>query len=150
MFRKSHAEEFVEKLGTIKTYKTYKEKTKYKSHKIKQLESIMTLHHFQHRADGGSTSAENGAIINELAHRYMHSLPRNQEEIINDYIREWKKRNFGKCEIMIVDDIEKCDFEIDLAEVELEKELIIKPFNRAKNKRETKKAYEEYLDELGG
>lgn len=150
MFRKSHAEEFVEKLGTIKTYKRFKQEKRYTGKKAKRLEQTMTLHHLQHCSEKGSTSVENGAIINELAHRYMHSLPRNQEEIINDYIREWKKRNFGKCEIMIVDDIEKCDFEIDFAEVELEKELIIKPFNRAKNKRETKKAYEEYLDELGG
>ena len=51
MFRKSHAEEFIEKLGNIKTYKLYKQGTKYKSHKIQQLESIMTLHHLQHKAD---------------------------------------------------------------------------------------------------
>ena len=50
----------------------------------------MNYHHLEHRADGGQTTLENGAVISELAHRYIHSLPRNQEEIINDHIRKWK------------------------------------------------------------
>ena len=149
MFRKSHAEEFIEKLGTIKTYKEYKRETKYKSKKIKQIESIMTLHHLQHRSDGGSTTIENGAIINELAHRYIHSLPRNQEEIINDYIRAWKKQNYGKCTVDVVEELPEPEFEIDLAELDVQdKDLIIKPFSRAKVKRETRKAIDEYYQEL--
>lgn len=149
MFRKSHAEEFIEKLGTIKTYKRYKEETRYKSKKIKQFESLMTLHHLRHRSEGGDTSVENGAIINELAHRYIHSLPRNQEEIINDYIREWKKQNYGKCTVDIVEELPEPEFEIDLVEIDVkEKDLIIKPFSRAKVKRETRQAIDEYYQEL--
>lgn len=149
MFRKSNAEEFIEKIGSIKTYKQYKRETRYKSKKIKQFESIMTLHHLQHRSEGGSTSVENGAIINELAHRYIHSLPRNQEEIINDYIRAWKRQNYGKCTVDIVEELPEEEFEIDLAELDVgEKDLIIKPFNRAKIKRETRKAIDEYYQDL--
>ena len=91
---------------------------------------------------------ENAAIINELAHRYMHSLPRNQEEIINDYIREWKRLHYQKCDL-VIEEISEPDFQIDLAEIEVTDKIRIEPFNRAKNKRETRKAYEEYLDELG-
>lgn len=149
MFRKSHAEEFIEKLGSIKTYKEYKKETKYKSKKIKQFESLMTLHHLRHRSEGGDTSVENGAIINELAHRYIHSLPRNQEEIINDYIRAWKKQNYGKCTVDIAEELPESGFEVDLAEIDVkEKDLIIKPFSRAKAKRETQKAIDEYYQGL--
>ena len=88
----------------------------------------------------------NGAIINELAHRYMHSLPRSQEEVINDYIREWKKRYYEKCEIELAENLNE-DFEIDLAELELvPPKLEVKKFNRAKTKRETKELIQEYYE----
>lgn len=95
--------------------------------------------------NGGKTTIQNGVIINILAHRYIHSLPREQEEIINDYLREWKKQNYSKCEISFVNEIET-DFEIDLAELEVEEE--IKKFNRAKIKQETKERIDEYYQEL--
>lgn len=148
MFKKSQAERFIEKLGSIKTYKQYKKETRYKSRKIKQFEEIMTLHHLRHKSEGGDTSVENGAIINELAHRYIHSLPRNQEEIINDYIRAWKKQRYGKCEIELTDDIPETEFEVDISEIEIKKELIVKRFNRAKVKRETRKFIDEYYQGL--
>ena len=50
----------------------------------------MNYHHLEHRADGCGTTIENGAVVNELEHRYIHSLPRNHEEIINNHIRQWK------------------------------------------------------------
>lgn len=106
----------------------------------------MTLHHLQHRSESGSTSAENGAIINELAHRYMHSLPRNQEEIINNYIREWKKQHYDKCQVQI-DEFPEPDFEINISEIEIDDNIKIKPLTRAQIKVQTRKAYEEYLNE---
>lgn len=33
---------------------------------------------------------ENGANVEEIAHQYIHSLPRDQEEIINNMIRQFK------------------------------------------------------------
>lgn len=41
--------------------------------------------------NGGDTSIENCTNINRLAHDYLHSLPREQEEVINDMLREHKK-----------------------------------------------------------
>ena len=51
MFKKSHAEQFVEKLGTIKTYKRFKGEHHFTGKQIKHLEAIMTLHHLQHRSE---------------------------------------------------------------------------------------------------
>lgn len=56
MFKKSHAEEFVEKLGTIKTYKKFKEEKRYSPKQIKQLENFMTLHHLKHRSERWSNN----------------------------------------------------------------------------------------------
>lgn len=145
MFKKSHAEEFVEKLGKITTYKKFKEQKHYTAKDVKRLEAVMTLHHLKHRSEGGETSARNGAIINELAHRYMHSLPRSQEEIINDYIREWKKRYYEQCEVELVDDLEE-PIEIDMSEFYVGKQLKVRKFERAKAKQETKELIDEYYD----
>lgn len=81
-----------------------------------------------------------------MAHRYIHSLPRNQEEIINDYIREWKKQNYAKCEMQI-EELPEPEFEINLSEIEIKDKLKIKPLTRAQLKVQTRKAYEEYLNE---
>lgn len=40
--------------------------------------------------NGGGTNIENGAILSELAHRYIHSLSREDEELINNMIRQYK------------------------------------------------------------
>ena len=145
MFKKSHAEEFIEKLGTIKTYKQFKKEKRYSSKKIKQLEQIKTLHHLQHKSENGRTCVENGAIINELAHRYIHSLPRNQEEIINNVISEWKKRNYIGCELEFIEDWEK-PYTLDFVELVVSEDGI-RPYNRAKEKEKTRKKIKEYYDE---
>ena len=159
MFKKARVEEQIEKLRTIKTYKTFLKETRYTGKKIHQLENNMTFHHLKHASEGGGTSVENGAIVNELAHRYLHSLPRNEEEIINDMIREYKLTggvlvpteegmevqqpiqidldfNMEDCITIPVYDNTKEDYEKR------------KKFNRAKVKRETQKFIEEELDYL--
>lgn len=135
MFKKSHAEEYVEKLGTIKTYKIYKTEKRYTPKQVKCLEQRMTLHHLKHKSEGGRATIQNGAIINELAHRYLHSLPRSQEEIINDYIREWKRLNYDKCQIELVEDIEK-PYDVEMAEMEVDQEIHFKKLTKKEKKRE--------------
>lgn len=119
MFKKSGAEKYIEKLGHIKTYKQFKEERKYTSKKTKALENLMTLHHLLHKSEGGKASIENGAIISALAHQYMHSLPRNQEEVINDFIREYKRRiDKRELEVEFTDDLE-APVEISYAEISI-------------------------------
>ena len=90
MFEKSKAEEYISTLPYIKGFKKFIKERHFTSKEIAKLKKRMNYHHLEHRADGGVTSVDNGAIINELAHRYMHSLPRQHEEIVNNHIRQWK------------------------------------------------------------
>lgn len=78
----------------ITGYKQYIDTLHYKSRKLKILANNMTLHHLVHQSENGKTDIENGAIVSELAHRYIHSLPRDKEEVINNMLREYK-RNYG-------------------------------------------------------
>ena len=102
MFQKARIEKRIEQLGGIKTYKQFKEEHKYTLKKIKAFENIQTLHHLVHKSEKGQTTIENGAVINSLAHTYMHSLPRADEEVINDMLRDYKK-----CKVEFVDELQK-------------------------------------------
>lgn len=90
MFKKAHIEDQIDKLKTIKTYKTFLKETRYTGKKIRLLERNMTYHHLKHQSEGGKATNENGAVVNELAHRYLHSLNREDEEIINNMLRQYK------------------------------------------------------------
>ena len=142
MFKKAHIEEKVEAKKTIKTYKRFIQEQRFTRKKIKKLEEMMTLHHLQHRSEGGKTNAENGAIVNALAHMYIHSLPREQEEFINNELRQYKER-FEECEVVLVDELE-VPYEVKLIEFSVEEKK--KEYNRAKEKAEVRKMSEEYVD----
>lgn len=162
MFKKAHIEEQIEALQTkrvIKSYKVFLKETKYTGKKIRQLERNMTYHHLKHRSEGGKTNTENGAIVNEMAHRYMHSLPREDEEVINNMLRHFKLS--GGMLVPTEQGIQIEDpFGIDL-DYELNDEDVItipvydntkedyekrKKFNRAKEKRKTQRFIEDELD----
>ena len=87
MFEKARIAERIEQMGGIRTYRSYVAEKKFKGKKIsKQL----TYHHLKHRSEGGPANIENGAVVAEIAHAYLYSLPRHQEEIINDMLRRFK------------------------------------------------------------
>jgi hypothetical protein len=134
MFQKAYIAERIEKMGGIKTYKQYQKEHKYTLKKVKRLEETMSLHHLKHRSEGGSTSERNGAVVNALAHAYLHSLPRQQEEIINNMLREYKE-----CGVQFVDDLDT-GIELNLAEISYDNELKVtkKKFSRSETKKETR------------
>lgn len=162
MFKKAHIEEQIKALQTrriIKSYKVFLKETKYTGKKIRQLEGNMTYHHLRHRSEGGKTDVENGAIVNEMAHRYMHSLSREDEEVINNMLRHFKLS--GGMLVPTEQGIQIEDpFGIDL-DYELNDEDVItmpvydntkedyikrQKFNRAKVKRETQRFIDDELD----
>jgi len=93
-----------------------------------------------------------------LAHRYLHSLPRDQEEVINDMLRQFKLQGGivvptqeGTFEVQQPIQIE---FNFDMSDCitipvydntkeDYEKR---KKFNRAKEKRKTQRFIEDELD----
>lgn len=162
MFKKAHIEEQIEALQTkriIKSYKVFLKETKYTGKKIRQLEGNMTYHHLRHRSEGGKTDVENGAIVNEMAHRYMHSLPREDEEVINNMLRKFKIQGgtlTATEQGLQIQDSFGIDLDYELNDEDVitipvydnTKEDYIKrqKFNRAKVKRETQRFINDELD----
>lgn len=91
MFQKAKIEKRIEEIGGIKTYKQFKEQHRFTLKRERVFENMMTLHHLKHLSEGGETTLENGAVVGSLPHMYMHSLPREQEEVINDMLRSFKE-----------------------------------------------------------
>lgn len=135
MFQKSKAEEYIATLPKIKGYKKFIHEKHFTSKEIKKLVRRMNYHHLHHKADGGKTDLENGAVVNELEHRYIHSLPRNQEEIINNHIRKWKA-DFITLSSQGVADHQEIDIDLNTDYIEI-------PTYDYKPKKVNKKQYEE-------
>jgi copper chaperone CopZ len=87
MFEAAHVAKKIEAIGGIKTFKVFVEEKRYTGKKISYQ---LTVHHLQHRSNGGKTTVENCSLVAEVAHQYIHSLPFEHEDIINDMIREYK------------------------------------------------------------
>lgn len=96
------------------------------------------MHHLKHRSENGATTVENGANVSEISHQYLHSLPRDQEEIINDMLRQWK-RDFR---IGVVEITTQGIQQAEVIEFEEPEEVIIIPAYDI-----DPKEYEKYLQE---
>ena len=157
MFKKAHIAERIAKMGGIKTYNAYLAGKKFKGKSIKKQ---LTYHHLQHKAEGGKATIENGAVIDATAHAYMHSLPRHQEEIINNMLRAYKI-NFmelnqgqvlGAGSLEIEEELEYISIPIEQDEAEIRRARAIyeqkkrEDFSRAKQKRETKMLIDAYWE----
>lgn len=159
MFKKARIAEKIEARGGIKTYKKFKEGTKFKEKKKNQLEKRMTFHHLRHKANGGRTAPENGAIVNELAHEYLHSLPREQEEVINNMLREYKKAidiavaevkadGVKQAKVISLPEVTEDCIEIPLETMTPEEQEIYEKHKRERNARIYEKFGVEYEQEL--
>ena len=128
---------FIEKLHLRVDKEPRRYKSKGQMKRMKQL----TYHHILERYKGGKATVENGAIVSGLAHAYMHSLPRHEEEVINNMLREYKE-----CKVVFVDDL---DLGVQIRHTELVAPCRKKEkYDRAKMKRETMELEEESELEL--
>lgn len=133
---------------------------KEKRRKIKgytRYDDILTYHHIHEKAKGGKATMENGAIVRGYNHRWLHTLPEDKKEEVNNKLIQFKVDMIQA----IGDDLRKTPVaEIDLPFGEdLDEECEIIPvydtdkkvrqkFNRAKEKRDFKKKVDTYYREL--
>ena len=66
----------VEERKKIKGYKKFQEK--------------ITYHHIKERNKGGKKTVENGALIKEYNHVWLHSLPEEEKEKVNQQLQQYK------------------------------------------------------------
>ena len=66
----------VEERKKIKGYKKFQEK--------------ITYHHIKEKSKGGKKTVENGALIKEYNHAWLHSLPEEKREEVNQQLQQYK------------------------------------------------------------
>ena len=114
----------------------------------------LTYHHIKERAKGGQTTEENGAVVKEYNHAWLHRLSEEDKAKVNDRIQQYK---LSIATLSISDNIQvsgqvlEFDFsetlEIPL-ELNTEEQERKRKFNRAKQKRETQRLIDESLEDL--
>ena len=114
-------------------------KSKSQMRKMKQI----TYHHIKMKKDGGNATVENGALLSRENHQWFHQQSEQAQDYMNNLFQEYKRR-FDECEVVYVDDLQ-LPFEVRAVEFTIDEKG---RFNRAKEKRETKRLINEYYDEL--
>lgn len=137
---------FVEELHLRKADEIEQDKRRFKGKSQKCIMDMLTYHHILERCKGGKATVENGALLRNINHIWFHRLPKAQQDKINNLFQEYKRQFYHKTEIEFVDSLDT-GIELNIAELEAtDRELRIKKreYNRAKEKRKTRKAKEDY------
>lgn len=77
---------FIEKLGI--RYIPPKDRKKLKGYS--KYDDVITYHHIQERHTGGKATVENGALVRGYNHKWLHSLPDREKQLVNDAMQEYK------------------------------------------------------------
>lgn len=77
---------FIEELGIRNIPKEQRRKIK----GYTKYDDVITYHHIKERHKGGLATDENGALVRGYNHRWLHSLPEDQKEKINNCMLEFK------------------------------------------------------------
>lgn len=141
LIRRYGAECFIEKLKLRKDTEPKRYKGKGQMKRMRQL----TYHHIRMKKDGGRATVENGALLSAENHAWFHKQSPRDQAIMNEMFQEYK-RQYQKCQIVFVDELE-LPFEVKTMEFHIdERELKRTKYNRAKEKREFQKRVDEELD----
>lgn len=118
----------------------------------KRTQEQITYHHIIERCKGGPRTEENGALLKEYNHTWLHSLSKNKRNEVNEALQKYKL-NFVTMQVVkdkvelkepteLSFDLTKNCIELPLYDIKEKK----KTFNRAKVKEETRKMINEELD----
>lgn len=130
LIRRYGAECFIEKLHLRKDKKPRHYTSKGQRKRMKEL----TYHHIKMEKDGGKSTVENGALLSVENHQWFHQQSQQAQDYMNVMFQAYKK-NADECKVVVVDNL---DLPFDIKPVEFSVNEKGK-FNRAKEKRETKK-----------
>lgn len=157
MIRRYGAECFIERLKLRDTSGLrYKGKGQYKKMKM------LTYHHIRMKSKGGKATIENGALLSAENHAWFHQQPKADQERMNQQFQDLKRdidNNYEPCEVQLVPEEEielPADLNVITANFEKDSEGKIsiapqkkakKKYNRAKQKRKTKRMIKRYYGE---
>ena len=147
------AECFIERLKLRDTSGLrYKGKNQYKKMKM------LTYHHIKEKSKGGKATIENGALLSAENHAWFHQQDRADRERMNQQFQDLKRdidNGYTDCQVQLAPESDiTLPFDLDIMTVNIDDTDKIKPqkkakkkYNRAKQKRKTKRMIKRYYGE---
>ncbi len=128
---------FIEKLHLRKSNQNTKYTSKGQRKKMKQL----TYHHILERSKGGKATVENGALLSNENHIWLHQQSKEKRDKINQIFQDYKHL-VDECKVVLVDDLE-IPYKVIPTTFEIEDKKK-EHYDRAKKKHEDRKLIKEY------
>ena len=122
--------------------RVYKSKGQLK--RMKQL----TYHHIHEKQFGGKATVENGALLTEEHHIWLHKQPPEIKSKLNLAFQEFKRQKDQQLEVQHVD-IEEIPYELTIADLSVDNQGQMHIYNRAKVKEEIRKLVIQELENEG-
>lgn len=121
------------------------ENRKYTSKGQRERMERLTMHHIVPKAQNGATSVENGSLLRERNHIWLHQQPVEVQNKLNNAFQELKRRKDNELPVEEID-IDQIPFELQIADIMIDNKGKIKVYNRAKVKEEMRKLMVEELE----
>lgn len=110
----------------------------------KRMEQL-TYHHILEKSRGGKATIENGALLKERNHIWLHQQPKEVQAKLNMAFQELKRRKDQELGIEYVD-INEIPFELNVCDLEIDSKGKLRVYNRAKVKEEMRRLVIEELE----
>ena len=97
---------FIEELGLRSKEEVQADIRQYKSKGQRKRMDELTYHHIIAKCNGGQTTEENGAILRNINHIWLHRLPPEQQAIINQLLIQYKLEHYKEVSFEEVEELE--------------------------------------------
>lgn len=97
---------FIEELGLRTKEEIQAEMKQYKSKGQRKRMDELTYHHIIAKCNGGQTTEENGAILRNINHAWLHRLPLEKQAIINQMLIQYKLEHYTEVDFEEVEELE--------------------------------------------
>lgn len=97
---------FIEELGLRTKEEIQAEMKQYKSKGQRKRMDELTYHHIIAKCNGGETTEQNGAILRNINHAWLHRLPPEQQAVINQMLIQYKLEHYKEVDFEEVEELE--------------------------------------------
>lgn len=96
---------FIEELGLRTREEIQADIRQYKSKGQRKRMDELTYHHIIAKCNGGQTTEENGAILRNINHVWLHRLPPEKQAIINQMLIQYKLEHYKEVDFEEVEEL---------------------------------------------
>lgn len=97
---------FIEELGLRTKEEVQADIRQFKSKGQRKRMDELTYHHIIAKCNGGETTEENGAILRNINHVWLHRLPPEKQAIINQLLIQYKLEHYTEVDFEEVEELE--------------------------------------------